>query len=451
VLVARHFKAVPRPFDSLVSTDRIVNGTSPATTTTMTLDYDSCANFNTLKMDYASQSSNVRSSAIDDVPFTVAGLTGTGDLVSVDCNNYTVLKFQWTAGAGTITFYASNDATNWLSTVAYGSGGGIFQATSTTFGLFYIPVVARYMKVSVSVYTSGTFAGACYASTAGAIPPAASVGASINAINGSTPTSSSANGSTTKCLGVVMGTAVSNIDQSSTAFAGAGNVNGTIVASSAGLGACCAAEINVATLTLGTATGVIFALQESTGGTNFTDIWTSPPITTIGITRVPAIPISGRRRWRCHSYGGTSTTVTATITALELPPGYIVQKQFYDVYSATNTFATIINSVAYSSTAVSTTLSTVTSVANIEGCKNVMVGGLFTGGTPSVAPIYTLQVSADGTNWQSTATTFTPTAAGFFSAVSVNPFAKFSRLIVSTASSGGTAYGVSWLMISGTN
>lgn len=88
---------------------------------------------------------------------------------------------------------------------------------------------------------------------------------------------------------------------------------------------------------------------------------------------------------------------------------------------------------------------------NSNGFMLYQAGNTALGGTPSTAPIYTLQVSADGTNWQSTATTFTPTAAGFFSAIAVNPFAKFARLIVSTASSGGTPYGVSWLMISGTN
>lgn len=274
--------------------------------------------------------------------------------------------------------------------------------------------------------------------------------AAVN-IGGVSSNQTVANGSTNRALGAMINTAVSNTDQNATAYAGSGRVNGTVVATGSGGGAVITAEINVTALTLGSATAVQFILQESRGGTNYTDIWTSDPITTTGITSVPAIPVGGRRRWVCNSLGGTSTTVTTTITALELPPGYVKQMYATDVYAATNPSTAMINSATTASTLVSTTLNSTSAPWVIEGCKQVSVFGVFTGGTPTTAPVYTLQVSNDGTNWISTATTFTPTAAGTFGATATGLAWRYARLIVSTASSGGTAYTVGKVGIYGLN
>lgn len=45
-IVATHFKSIPRLFDFLTSTVRVVNGTSPSSSTNISLDYDIVSNFN---------------------------------------------------------------------------------------------------------------------------------------------------------------------------------------------------------------------------------------------------------------------------------------------------------------------------------------------------------------------------------------------------------------------
>jgi hypothetical protein len=88
-------------------------------------------------------------------------------------------------------------------------------------------------------------------------------------------------------------------------------------------------------------------------------------------------------------------------------------------------------------------------VGIVEGCSTITISGVFTGGTPTTAPIYSLQLSDDLTNWITTSCTLSPTAAGAFKSVSMGTPAKYARLIVSTASSGGTAYGLTYMMIQG--
>ena len=271
----------------------------------------------------------------------------------------------------------------------------------------------------------------------------------ISQLGGTSSASSIANGSTNKGLGTTQMTAVSNTDQSATAFAGSGSVVGTMVASAQGGGGVVTSEINVSTLTLGTATAVFAILQESRGGANFSDIWTSPPITASGIISMPPIPVAGRRRWRFFSAGGTSTTVTVTITTLELPTGtYPLIRQGFDYYAATNPLSSMYNNVALTaSSLVSTTLNSTSTPIYIESTKQLTAFLVVTGGTPTTNPVYTLQLSPDGTNWFSTTTTLTPTTAGTFMVNTSGYAMRFARFIVSTASSGGTAYTVAQIGI----
>jgi len=247
------------------------------------------------------------------------------------------------------------------------------------------------------------------------------------------------NGATVYSLGTFQATALSNTDQNGTAFAGSGSVLGTTVASSKGSGAVISAEVNVSALTLGTASAVYLILQESTGGTNFTDIWVSDPFTTTGIQRMPAIPVSGKRRWRAFSVGGTSTTVTVTITSLELPAGYILTRQGRDAYASTNPLALMYNSTALAaSNFVLGTVSTATTPFFIEGTKN-LTAFMTLAGSPTVTtqPVVGLQLSMDGSNWY-TVSDASMTAAGngtyMIAAQSVGG-AKFARLGVTTAAS----------------
>jgi hypothetical protein len=258
---------------------------------------------------------------------------------------------------------------------------------------------------------------------------------SLSQIAASIPLMTVANGSANKALGVSLTNALSNIDQSATAFAGAGRVNGTVVATANGGGAVISAEINVSALTLGTASSVIAILQESRGGTNFTDIWQSEPITTIGIISTPAIPVAGRRRWCFHSVGGTSTTVTVTITALELFGQYPMVRSFRDVFSVTNPLSTVFNSATpVVTTFALATVNTVTSPWLIEGA-NALTYFITLTGAPTVTtqPVISVEFSMDGTNWVTTSNTMTAAGNNTYTVSLQNQIWKFTRLKVTTA------------------
>jgi hypothetical protein len=246
-------------------------------------------------------------------------------------------------------------------------------------------------------------------------------------------------GSTNHTLSVNTAAGIANTDQNATPFAGAGRVNGTVVASARGGSAVISAEIN-ASITLGTATGVVFILQESSGGTNFTDIWFSDPVTATSIIRVPPISIGGRRRWCAHSVGGTSTTVTATITALELPPGYPVIRQYRDAHSATNPLASVVNSAtAVVTTLVNTGATCMTTTAQqtapmaIEGCK-ISTMHVTLGNAPTVTtqPVLAIEFSQDGTNWFTSTSTITAAGNGTYSSSIATVAFRYARIRVTT-------------------
>jgi hypothetical protein len=267
-------------------------------------------------------------------------------------------------------------------------------------------------------------------------------GGSINAstIASAVPSLGVSSGSTNSTLAVSIGSGISQVDHNATAFAGLGRVAGTVVASARGGASVVCAEVSVTALTLGTATAVYFILQESTGGANYTDVWVSDRITASGgVYRVPPVPIAGRRRWTCLNIGGTSTTVTATITTIELPPGaYALVRDFKDVTGMTTVFNNVTSSASTFSDLV--TLNNATAPCLIEGCK--LITAFFSvSGTPTgitTAPVVTLEASlGTGGGWQALGTV-TVNAAGGFAITAQNFAYRFARLRVSTALAAGS-------------
>lgn len=389
-------------------------------------------------------------------------------IMPIDTNCVSEVAIGLAAFAGTsqsLAWRQTNDPLNGtndtISNSTTQSATNTIAINTTVPGSFRIAPSQRYLFVNYSggsAVTAATVSGVI--ARIGAQPSMPSVTLSTNnvatnisQIGGQAPITASANGSPSKALGIIVGTAVPNTDQSATAFAGSGRVNGTTVISNTGGGVSAAFDLNITVTTLGTATALVPVLAVSLdSGTTFTDVWTATPITTSQHIRVPAIPIEGRRRWSLMSVGGTSTTVPATITAQELPGVNVLQRQFVDIFAATNPTASVINGVTTASTLVSTTAGSTSGVALVEGCKLITVTGVFTGGTPTVAPIYTLQISDDTINWFTvTGTMITPTAAGTFKATAVNMCARYARLNVTTASTGGIPYGVTYTSIYGIN
>lgn len=420
-----------------------------------------------------------QTATVNNIIATTAGTT------PVDVQQYRSFAVQVvsTGTGGTFIFEGSNDGTNFQSIPVFNQAliapvPIVTAITATASQIIYVGAcIFRYMRLRIantitggSIQAFSSFSQVPFSVTQNVVAQgtAANLNATVTATNlstnisqvaGATPINTISNGSSNRNMGVVLGTAVSNTDQNATAFAGSGRVNGTIVASTAGAGAVITAEINVSALTLGTATSVVFILQESNGGTNFTDIWTSDPVSTTSIIRVPAIPVAGRRRWCAFNIGGTSTTVTATITTLELPTGsYPIYRQFRDVFAATNPLSSTINSVVQTaSTFGATTAFTATTQATtaclVEGTK-VITAHLTLGGAPTVTtqPVFSLEFSNDLTNWFTSTSTMTAAGNGTYSVTLANVAWRYARIRVTTAAAySAGAYTITSVGITGVN
>ena len=345
--------------------------------------------------------------------------------------------------SGTWTVQPGNTAntTAWLVTGSGGTfpitasslplptGAAVSVAQSSTTSGQSGDLVMGAVTTGVPTYTTGQ-TNPLSLTTGGALR------GDITSINNVATGAGVPNGSTSASLSTFQATALSNTDVNAGAFAGSGSVVGTVIASSRGSGAVVSAEINVSALTLGTATQVFAILQESTGGTNFSDIWVSDPITATGIVRMPAIQVAGRRRWRFFSVGGTSTTVTATITAMELPSGYPLIRQMRDAYAATNPFALQYNSAALAASTmnIASGASGYSTPFYIEGTKQFTVFVNLTGSpTVTTQPVFALQYSMDGINWNGYTLFSTVTGAGVYALSTTGTVWKFVRVGIGVA------------------
>ena len=424
-------------------------------------------------------------SAVIPLPWTYTVTTGNSLVAAMDVSGVSDIAIQISAITTTVlTAQGTNDPslTTWdtipvqevksqnagaLTITAAGTYrmnvGGYkwfrLQCTTTGTVLTVQGVIARLGASMVlssfgnsfeTVIASGTVTTVTTVTTVAAVTSLSQIAAKVPLIG------SAANGSTNFPLGVSVATAVSQLDQSATAFAGSGSVLGTVVASAQGGGAVVSSEINVSALTLGTASAVYLILQESRGGTNFTDIWTSDPITATGIQSMPAIPVAGRRRWRAFNVGGTSTTVTVTITSLELPSGsYPLTRQARDAYAATNPLASMFNTAALTaSNFVLGTLSSSTTAMYVEGCKTLQAF-MTLAGSPTVTtqPVVAAYGSMDGTNFVAiTGATMTAAGNGTYGISITNNAWKFVKLQVTTAAAySAGSYTISNIGVNGVN
>jgi len=278
---------------------------------------------------------------------------------------------------------------------------------------------------------------------------------SLSQIAASVPQMNASNGSTNKQLGVSLGTATSNTDYSAQAWAAASG-NGATVAPAIGDGLSCSFAVNTTAFTAGSSTGLYVYLQESPdNGTTWMDIWGCEAQNGTGFIRIPCVPIGGRRRMRWVNRAGAATTATVTATAMAIPGWAPYQRQFFD-WGTTGTAA---NSILITGGAQTTSTSTITSALTtttqttaaypIDGCTQITVKALVSGGTATTAPVVTLQYSDDFTNWVSGTTLTLPTSAGMTMTTVNNINAKYIRLNLTTAQSGGTAVALTYFSIFG--
>ena len=159
IRVAQCFKVTPRAPDFLTSTIQVVNGTTPATSTTVTVDYDACVNDNSLAVDYFSDDTSAQAPNIPmiDTTYTQAGVIPINtDLVLLDCTQLRSVIIQCTSmgTAGVVTPYFSSDngatyvASNFVTT------GGVATTTFNAVGMWVIPVTGRLLRLRLTTATT---------------------------------------------------------------------------------------------------------------------------------------------------------------------------------------------------------------------------------------------------------------------------------------------------------
>lgn len=159
-LVATHFKAMPGPGDLLTSTIRVTNGTTPATSTNVVIDYDTVVNHNKLQVGLLSDTEQVIASAVplQQYSYTFTGVIAINtDLIVLDCLQLRSLFIQCTAmgTAGVVTVQWANDAafTAPITATLLSEAG----ATSTTFNAAVMRVtnvMARYCRLRLTTATT---------------------------------------------------------------------------------------------------------------------------------------------------------------------------------------------------------------------------------------------------------------------------------------------------------
>jgi hypothetical protein len=222
------------------------------------------------------------------------------------------------------------------------------------------------------------------------------------------------NAGTNRALEVIQAGSVNMTDRAAAAITTSGN-SGVIsqALGAAGLGA----AITV-TATSGTSPTLDLTLEESyDNGTTFQKVYDFPRITANGVYQLPAIALTGRRRWS-WVVGGTTPSFTVAINVF----GAVIAKTVKQVVDRS------INP---------NTLNSVTPSINITGCS-ILTMQVSSGAGATVNPTYNFQLSHDNTNW------FTPGGGASVApstnqfAASANYVASWARIIITSAGTGAT-------------
>lgn len=175
VLVATHYRAMPGPGDLLTSTVRIVNGAvAPASSTTVTIDYDTCKNHNKLEVGLLSDAEQVVAAQPPAQMFSyTAGavvIPINTDLMVIDCSQFRSLSIMSgsVGTTGVVTAAWSNDGTftdQVTATLVSETGATSTTFTGATALLRTTAVRARYFRLRMT--TATTAAGATRINVAG--------------------------------------------------------------------------------------------------------------------------------------------------------------------------------------------------------------------------------------------------------------------------------------------
>lgn len=160
VLVATHKTVLPKPYDVLAVGSVVINGTTPASSTVITVTYECCNNIDSMRMSLANQTDNVIASPPPAQTFTynVAGVIAINtDLLIIDCAQIAELSIHCqsmgTTGVVTAAWSNTPDFAGVTTATLYSETG----ASSTTFNAAVLRKTnrqARYLRLRLTTATT---------------------------------------------------------------------------------------------------------------------------------------------------------------------------------------------------------------------------------------------------------------------------------------------------------
>jgi hypothetical protein len=161
ILVATERRVVPHPHDFLVSTLRVVNGTTPATNTNVVVDYITCANFNVVSTENPSNNmtiTNPNVPATEVLNYNVGGVIAINtDLGIFDANQFRAFSVQCISmgTTGAVTAAASFDGgTTWTAIGIFPVGGGTVTTTFNAAGAWIMPGLGALIRLRLTTATT---------------------------------------------------------------------------------------------------------------------------------------------------------------------------------------------------------------------------------------------------------------------------------------------------------
>lgn len=160
ILVSEHVRVLPHQHDPMTSHVEIRNGTSPASTTSVVVDYITGKNHNKLEVGVMSETERIVAVAtpLQLFNYSVAGVIAINtDLIVIDCSQLRSLYIQCnsmgTTGVVTVQWSNTADFAQPITATLLSESG----ATSTTFNaavLRITNVVARYCRLRLTTATT---------------------------------------------------------------------------------------------------------------------------------------------------------------------------------------------------------------------------------------------------------------------------------------------------------
>ena len=158
ILVATHKQVIPKPYDVLSLQYEILNGTG-ATTTSLTIGYIVCNNYDSVRITAANAFEPLMISSLPatDQSYNVAGIIVINtDLLIIDCTYLRTLSIQCISmgTTGVVTPSFSNDGGTTFAATTLVTTAGATALTFNAAGLWTVQVTGRLMRLRLTTATT---------------------------------------------------------------------------------------------------------------------------------------------------------------------------------------------------------------------------------------------------------------------------------------------------------